>query len=164
MKYLKIKNIIILLFVSNMLMGCVTLQQPLPGSLWGNWAFVQTGTIINGSNEKLINYRNLCSTKADRLHFSSDNKMSLRWYDENCTINHYLIGSYQVEGNTLKVNLENSNPYQNSPLPPITAYRIIQINATTLKLEEIPDENRRQRHQGRRSGPEVMVFVFLKAE
>lgn len=147
-----------------MLMGCVTLQQPLPGSLWGNWSFVETGTIINGSNQKLYNYRNACYNERDRIHFSSDYKMTLRWYDESCMIHHYSIGRYTVEGNTLKVSLAKNSSYQDSPFPPITEYRIVQINATTLKLEEIPSEYIRQRHQGKPSGPEVKVFVFMKLD
>jgi hypothetical protein len=164
MNYLKIRNAVFALIICNTMLGCVTLQQPLPGSLWGNWAFVQTGTIVNGSNQQLINYNSVCYKEGDRLHFSSDNKMSLRWYDASCMIHHYSIGQYHVEGNTLKINLANSRPYQDSPFPPITEYRIIQINATTLKLEEIPNEYRRQRHQGKPTGPEVMVFVFMRME
>ncbi|PVW15385.1 hypothetical protein [Marixanthomonas spongiae] len=164
MKILKIKSIVLLIVVCNMMLGCVTLQQPLPGSLWGNWEFVKTGTISNGSNERLENYRNVCDSEPDRLHFSSDNKMSLRWYDESCAIHYYLIGRYHVEGNTLKVDLADSRPYQDSPFPPITEFRIIQINATTLKLEEIPSDYRRERHQGTSSGPEVLVFVFMRLE
>lgn len=164
MKNLKLRSVILVLLVGSMAVSCVTLQQPLPGSLWGNWGFVKTGTIINGSNERLENYRNVCYKESDRLHFSSDNKMSLRWYDESCMIHHYLIGRYHVEGNTLKLDLADSRPYQDSPFPPITEFRIIQINETTLKLEEIPDEYRRQRHQGKSSGPEVMVFVFMKLD
>ncbi|MCM4169394.1 hypothetical protein KCTC52924_00427 [Arenibacter antarcticus] len=162
MKSLKFRCLLLIMFIGSMTLSCITLQQPLPGSLWGNWTFIKTGTIINGSNEHLYDYRNVCYNESDRLHFSSDNKMSLRWYDENCMINHYSIGQYHVEGNTLKINLANSGPNQDSPFPPITEYRIIQINATTLKLEEIPDEYTHQRHQGKPSGPEVLVLVFMK--
>lgn len=145
-------------------MGCVTLQQPLPGSLWGDWAFTQTGTIINGSNQKLYDYRNVCDRNSDQLRFSSDNKMSLRWYDEHCAIKEYFIGRYNVEGSRLKVTLAKSSPYQDSPFPPITEYRIIRITPTTLTLEEIPDEYRRQKYQGKPSGPEVEVFVFTRVD
>lgn len=162
MKNLKVRSITLVIIVCYITLGCITLQQPLPGSLWGNWAFVKTGTIINGSNERLYNYRNVCYRESDRLHFSSDHKMSLRWYDRTCAINHYFIGRYHVDGNTLKIDLSNNREYQDSPFPAITQYRIIQINSTTLKLEEIPDENRRKRHQGKPSGPEVLVFVFRK--
>lgn len=164
MKILKIRNVILLLFVCNIASSCITLQQPLPGSLWGNWAFVETGTIINGSNQRLVNYRNVCSKESDRLHFSSDNKMSLRWYDESCMINHYSIGRYHVEGNILKIDLADTDQYQNRPFPPIKEFMIIHINATSLKLEEIPDESRRKRHQGTSSGPEVLVYVFMKLD
>lgn len=164
MKSSRLRNVILVLLVYNITSSCVTLQQPLPGSLWGNWAFVQTGTIINGSNQRLVNYRNVCYKESDRLHFSSDNKMSLRWYDESCMINHYSIGRYHVEGNTLEIDLADSRPYQDSPFPPIKEFRIIQINATTLKLEEIPNEFRRNRHQGKSSGPEVLVYVFMRLD
>ena len=158
MKRLKLRNVILLLLVCSMTLSCVTLQQPLPGSLWGNWAFVKTGTITNGANERLYNYNHLCYKESDRLHFSSDKKMTLRWYDERCSINHSMIGRYNVENGLLKVNLENSPSHQNSPFPPITEYRIIQINSTTLKLEELPDTNRRNRND------EALVFVFMKVE
>ena len=158
MKTLKLRNVILLLLVCNLTISCVSLQQPLPGSLWGNWAFVKTGTITNGANERLYNYNHLCYKESDRLHFSSDKKMTLRWYDDRCSINHSMIGRYYVENGLLKVNLEDSTPYQNSPFPPITEYRIIQINSTTLKLEELPDTNRRNRND------EAMVFVFMKVE
>ena len=164
MKSLKLRNVVLLLLICNMTLGCVTLQQPLPGSLWGKWSFVKTGTIINGSNQRLYDYRNVCYKEGDRISFSSDNKMSLQWYDESCMINHYSIGRYHVEGNTLKVDLANNRRYQDSPFPPITEFRIIQINATTLKLEEIPNADRRQRHQGKSSGPEVLVFVFMRLD
>lgn len=162
MKSLKVRNAILLLIICNITLGCVTLQQPLPGSLWGNWAFVKTGTIINGSNERLYNYRNVCNRDSDQLRFSSDHKMKLRWYDEQCAIQEYFVGRYHVEGNTLKIDLANNREYQDNPFPAITQYRIIQINSTTLKLEEIPNENRRKRHQRKPSGPEVLVFVFMK--
>lgn len=164
MKNIKFRSIILLVLISGMTMSCVTLQQPLPGSLWGNWAFVKTGTIINGSNQRLYDYRNVCYKEGDRLHFSSDRKMSLRWYDESCTIHHYSIGRYHVEGNTLKIDLADSRPYQDSPFPPISEFRIIQINATTLKLEEIPDAYTRERYQGTSSGPEVLVYVFMRMD
>ncbi|WP_310993528.1 lipocalin family protein [Aequorivita marina] len=164
MKSPKLKMVVLLLLVYTFTSSCITLQQPLPGSLWGNWAFVQTGTIINGSNERLVNYRNVCHKEGDRLHFSSDNKMSLRWYDESCMIHHYSVGRYHVVGNTIKIDLADSRQYQDSPFPPIQEFRIIRINETTLKLEEIASESRRERHQGKPSGPEVLVFVFMKLD
>lgn len=164
MTILKFRTIVSVMVLGFMTLSCVTLQQPLPGSLWGEWAFVKTGTIINGSNQKLYDYNNVCYRESDRLHFSSDHKMSLRWYDESCMIHHYAIGRYHVEGNTLKIDLAESRPYQDSPFPPIREFRIIQINATTLKLEEIADEDRRQRHQSTSSGPEVLVFVFMRLD
>lgn len=164
MKHLKVRSIILVVLVGSLTLSCVTMQQPLPGSLWGNWTFIKTGSIINGSNGRLYNYNNVCYKESDRLHFSSDHKMSLRWYDESCMINHYSIGRYTVEGNTLKINFADGAPYQDSPFPPITEYRIIQINATTLKLEEIPDEYTRERHQGTSTGPEVLVFVFMRMD
>lgn len=164
MKQLKFRSIILILLLGILTTGCVTLQQPLPGSLWGNWAFVKTGTIINGSNQRLYDYRNVCYKEGDRLHFSSDHKMSLRWFDETCTIHHYDIGRYEVEGNTLKIDLADSRPYQDSPFPPIREFRIIQINATTLKLEEIPDAFTRESYQGTSSGPEVLVYVFMRMD
>ena len=164
MKSLKFRSILLVVFISIMTLSCLTLQQPLPGSLWGNWAFVRTGTIINGSNERLYDYRNVCYKEGDRLHFSSDHKMSLRWYDESCMIHHYSIGRYHVEGNTLKIDLADSSPYQDRPFPTISEFRIIQINATTLKLEEIPVAERRDRYQGTSSGPEVLVFVFMRLD
>ena len=125
MKRLKLRNLVLLFFVGYMTLSCAPLQQPLPGSLWGNWAFVQTGTISNGSNERLYNYNHLCYKESDRLHFSSDKKLTLRWYDERCGINHSMIGKYHVDRGILKVDLEDPNPYRNSPFPPIKEYRII---------------------------------------
>lgn len=161
---MKLQLIVVIIVVGSMATSCVTRQQPLPGSLWGSWSFVKTGTIINGSNERLYNYTNVCNRESDRLRFSSDHKMSLRWYDESCAIREYAIGKYHVEGNTLKIDLANSSPYQDSPFPPITEFRIIQINNTTLKLEEIPDDYTREKHQGKPSGPEVLVMVFIKLD
>lgn len=164
MRNFKFKNVILIILIYTVTSSCVTLQQPLPGSLWGNWAFVQTGTIENGSHEQLVNYFNVCPKESDRIHFSSDNKMTLRWYDRSCTINHYTIGKYHVEGNTLKLDLANSRPNRDSPFPPIKEFRIIQINATTLKLEEIPEESRRQKYQGTSSGPKVLVYLFMRMD
>lgn len=164
MKNLKFRSITLIILICSVTFSCVTLQQPLPGSLWGDWAFVKTGTIINGSNQKLYNYINICDRNSDQLRFSSDGKMNLRWYDAHCAIQQYFIGQYHVEGNTLKVDLASHRPYQDSPFPPITEFRIIQINATTLKLEEIPDAATRERYQGTSSGPEVMVFVFMRVD
>lgn len=163
MKSLKVRNLISLVLVCTMLMSCVVLQQPLPGSLWGDWAFIETGTIVDGSTQRLNGYINVCNRERDRLHFSSDHKMTLRWYDQDCMINYHLIGQYQVEHNTLKISLDDRYRYQDSPLPPITEYRIIQINATTLKLEEIPKADWRNRNNTR-SGYEALVLVFMKLE
>lgn len=163
MKNFKLRNIFFLLLVCSMTSGCVTLQQPLPGSLWGDWAFVRTGTLTTSGNDRLVTYNNVCNTESDRLSFRSDKKLSLRWYDESCMINYYLIGRFHVEGNTLIVDLENSRPYQDSPFPPITKYRINQISYTTLKLEEIKDDSGPNR--GRvNTRPEPLVFVFMRIE
>lgn len=164
MKNLRFKSLILIIILACTTSSCVSLQQPLPGSLWGNWEFVKMGTIINGSNERLSNYHHACYKEGDRIHFSSDHKISLRWYDDRCTIHHYSIGRYQVEGNTLKIDIEDNRPKRDRPFPPIEAFRIIQINATTLKLEEIPDNNRRLRHQRTPSGPEALVYIFMKIE
>lgn len=163
MKSFKIKNAILLLLVCTMLMSCASFQQPLPKSLWGSWAIEQTGTIINGSTQRLYDYINVCNSQSDRLRFSSDHKMNLRWYDEGCTINEYLIGRYHVEKNTLKIRLEDSHPYQDSPFPLITEYRIIQINTTTLKLEEIPNANWSNK-ANTKSDYEALVYIFKKLE
>ncbi len=163
MKSLKLRDGILLFLICNMTLSCLTLQQPLPGSLWGSWSFITTGTITNNGNERLYNYRNVCYKESDRLRFSSDNKMSLRWYDEGCTIQEYLIGRYHVQNNILKVDLEDSRRYQDSPFPPITEYRIVQINSTTLKLVEIPNDYRRNRNRAK-LGDAPLVFVFMKLD
>ena len=163
MNNLKLRNAILLVLVCSMTSGCVTLQQPLPGSLWGDWSFVKTGTITDNGNERLINYRNACYKESDRLSFRSDNKISLRWYDESCTINYYLIGKYHVENNILKVDLADNNSNQDSPFPPITKYRIAQINSTTLKLEEIPDAYSPNRGRAKESR-EPLVFIFMRID
>jgi len=163
MNSLKLRRAILLLLICNMTLSCISLQQPLPGSLWGGWTFIKTGTIINNGNERLYNYNNVCYKESDRLRFSSDNKMSLRWYDEACTIQEYLIGRYQVQNNILKVDLAESRRYQDSPFPPIREYRIVQINSTTLKLVEIANDNRRNRGRGG-AGNEPLVFVFMKLD
>ena len=161
MKTLKLKNLLLLLFVAQMTLSCLTIQQPLPGSLWGNWTFIKTGTISNGSNQRLYDYRNACYRESDRLHFSSDNKMTLRWYDDRCGFHYQLIGRYHVENNTLKIDLEDKSSFQGSPFPPITEYRIIQINSTTLTLEEIPDDYNLDQTI---PGNEMLVFVFMKMD
>ena len=163
MKYFKLRNAFLLVLVFFMLMSCASIKQPLPGSLWGDWTFVKTGTIINGMSQHLDNYKNVCSRESDRLRFSSDHKMNLRWYDESCTINEYLIGRYHVEHNTLKISLAESRPYQDSPFPLITEYRIIQISPTTLQLEELPDADWRNQ-DNTKSGYEALVFVFTRLE
>lgn len=163
MKNLKFGGAILVFFISLMTLSCVTLQQPLPGSLWGNWAFTQTGTLTIQGNSKLTNYRNVCDREPDRLHFSSDHKMTLRWYDESCMINEYFIGRYHVDGKILTVDLAKSRPYRDSPFPPITKYRIMLINDTTLKLEEIPNGDRSSRDRAI-PGQEPLIFVFMRLE
>lgn len=163
MKGLKLRNIVCLLFICNIILSCGALQQPLPGSLWGNWTFIKIGSIINDANERLYDYRNACYKESDRIHFSSDKKLTLRWYDDSCDIHYSLIGKYQVENTILKVSLENRSAYQDRPLPPITEYRILQINSTTLKLEEIRDNYIPKRDEVNR-GNEARVFVFMKME
>lgn len=163
MKNLKLRTAILVLFICHMTLSCVTLQQPLPGSLWGEWAFVKTGVLTINGNNRLDNYRNVCYREGDRLHFSSDNKMSLRWYDESCVPFHYSIGRYHVDYTILNVDLATNSPYRDSSFPPITKYRIMQINATTLKLEEIPDGDRLHRDRAK-SGLEPLVFVFMKLD
>lgn len=166
MKTLKARNAILVIFVCGLMISCATLQQPLPGSLWGDWSFVRTGTLIDSGNDRLINYNNVCYKESDRLSFSSDNKLSLRWYDESCMIHYYYIGQYHVENNTLKIDLAESIPFQDSPFPPITQFRISQISYTTLKLEEIPnDDNRNGRNRGRTNiGYEPLVFIFMRID
>ncbi|EGV42341.1 hypothetical protein BZARG_2561 [Bizionia argentinensis JUB59] len=163
MKSLKTKNIVLLITVCTMTLGCVTLQQPLPGSLWGDWAFVKTGTITTNGNERLFNYRHVCNKESDRLSFRSDKKMSLRWYDNTCMINYYFIGRYHVENNILIVDLEDNKSYQDNPFPPISKYRISQINQTTLKLEEITDSNRTRRIRTN-TVQEPLVFIFMRID
>lgn len=163
MKTLKIKTAILGLFVCVMLSGCVTLQQPLPGSLWGDWSFVKTGTLTIQGNNRLTNYRNVCDRESDRLHFTSDHKLSLRWYDRTCFPHYYLIGQYHVEGKILNIDLASSRRHRDRPFPPITKFRIMQINSTTLKLEEIPHGDRSDRDRAKR-GQEPLVFVFMREE
>lgn len=163
MKTLKLRNVILLVFACVMMESCVTLQQPLPGSLWGNWAFEKTGILNKQSNSQLEDYRNVCHRKGDRLHFSSDHKMKLRWYDESCMIHEYFIGHYQVDGKILTIDLAKSRRHRDRPFPPITKFRIMQINETTLKLEEIPHGDRRGRDRAR-SGFEPLIFVFMKLD
>jgi hypothetical protein len=143
--------------------GCLPLQQPLPGSLWGSWTFEKTGILNKHSNSQLEDYRNICHRKGDRLHFSSDHKMTLRWYDESCMIHEYFIGRYHVEGKILNVDLAKSRRYRDSLFPPITKYRIMQINDTTLKLEEIPHGDRSGRDRAK-PGFEPLVFVFMNLD
>ncbi|MDN6310297.1 MAG: hypothetical protein L0J60_06465 [Psychroflexus sp.] len=157
------RNVILLMLFCTMMGGCVTLQQPLPGSLWGSWTFEKTGFLNKQSNSQLEDYQNICAREGDRLHFSSDRQMKLRWYDESCTIHEYFIGNYHVEGKVLYVDLANSRRYQDSPFPPITKYRIMQINETTLKLEEIPRGDRSGRDRSKR-GFEPLIFVFMKLD
>lgn len=161
MKVLKLRNVILLVFVCNMTWSCVTLQQPLPNSLWGSWTFEKTGILNKQSNSQLEDYQNICPRAGDRLHFSSDRKMTLRWYDKNCMIHEYFIGRYHLEGKILNVDLAERRRHQDSPFPPITKYRIMQINDTTLKLEEIPHGDRSGRDRAK-SGFEPLVFVFMK--
>jgi|GEM_PF-6169867 hypothetical protein len=163
MKTLQFRNAILLVFVCTMMWGCLPLQQPLPGSLWGSWTFEKTGILNKHSNSQLEDYRNICHRKGDRLHFSSDHKMTLRWYDESCMIHEYFIGRYHVEGKILNVDLAKSRRYRDSLFPPITKYRIMQINDTTLKLEEIPHGDRSGRDRAK-PGFEPLVFVFMNLD
>lgn len=163
MPILKMKNPILLMIICSITLGCITLQQPLPGSLWGDWAFVKTGTITKNGNTSLYNYRNVCIRESDRLSFRSDKKLSLRWYDEKCMIYYYFIGEYRVENTNLIVNLADNKPYQDSPFPSITKYRIAQINNTTLKLEEILVNNNPRPIRGN-ANPEPRVFIFMRID
>ncbi|MGO2294744.1 MAG: hypothetical protein ACTH5N_04750 [Psychroflexus halocasei] len=163
MKTLKLGNTILLIIVCMMLESCITLQQPLPNSLWGNWTFEEAGFLNKQSNSQLEPYQNICHKEGDRLGFSSDHKMKLRWYDESCMIYEYFIGHYQVNGKILTVDLAESHSYQDRPFPPITKFRIMQIDATTLKLEEIPDGSRRNRDRAR-PGFEPLIFIFKKLD
>lgn len=152
-------SILVCLFFTS----CVSLQQPLPGSLWGDWAFVQTGTTTHSGNEDLYNYSNVCKSKSDRLSFRSDSKISLRWYDESCMINYYFIGRYRVENNFLIIDLEKDRPHIDSLFPPITKYRIVQMNTTTLKLEEMRDASVSNRERTN-TNHKALVFVFMKLD
>ncbi len=163
MKNSTIKNVLVLAIVCTMLSGCISLQQPLPGSIWGNWTFEKTGFLNKQSNSQLVDYQNKCSRAGDRLHFSSDNKIKLRWYDQSCMIHEYLIGHYEVEAKVLNINLAQSNSLRDRPFPPITKFRIFQINETTLKLEEIPYGNRSRRDRTK-PGFEPLIFVFKKLD
>ncbi len=158
-----IKNVLLLSAVCIMLSSCVALQQPLPGSLWGSWTFEKTGFLNKQSNSQLVDYQNRCQGKGDRLHFSSDNKLKLRWYDESCMTHEYFIGYYEVEAKILTINLTQSSSLRDRPFPPITKFRIMQINETTLKLEEIPHGNRSRRDR-RVAGLEPLIFVFMKLD
>jgi hypothetical protein len=161
MKILKLRNAFLLVFVCTTMGSCVTLQQSLPGSLWGSWTFEKTGILTNQGNNRLEDYRNICAREGDRLHFSSDRKMTLRWYDENCMIHEYFIGRYYVEAKILNVDLAKRRRYQDRPFPPITKYRIMQINDKTMELEEIPNGDRSGRDRAK-PGFEPLVFVFMK--
>jgi len=163
MKTLQLRNALLLVLIYTMMGSCVTLQQPLPGSLWGSWTFEKTGILNKNGNSQLEDYRNICARAGDRLHFSSDRKMTLRWYDESCMIHEYFIGRYHLEGKILNVDLAESHPFQDSPFPPITKYRIMQINDTTLKLEEIPHGDRSGRDRAK-PGFEPLVFVFMNLD
>ncbi|MGO2358067.1 hypothetical protein [Mesonia sp.] len=163
MKIIQLRNTLLLVLVCTTMSGCITLQQPLPGSLWGSWTFEKTGFLNKQSNSQLENYQNICRRKGDRLHFSSDHKMKLRWYDESCMIHEYFIGRYHVDGKILNVDLAQSRRYQDRPFPPITKFRIMQINETTLKLEEIPQGDRSGRDRAK-TGFEPLIFVFMKLD
>ncbi|SHF57610.1 hypothetical protein SAMN05444483_101647 [Salegentibacter echinorum] len=89
--------------------------------------------------------------------------MKLRWYDESCVIHEYLIGRYHVDGKILNIELSKLRRYQDRPFPPITKFRIMQINETTLKLEEIPQGTRSRRDRAK-PGFEPFVFVFMKLD
>lgn len=162
-KFNQIRNVLLLVFVCAMMSSCITLQQPLPGSLWGSWTFEKTGFLNKQSNSQLEDYQNICRREGDRLSFSSDNKMKLRWYEEDCIINEYFIGRYHVDGKILNIDLSKRRRYQDRPFPPITKFRIMQINETTLKLEEIPHGTRSRRDRTR-PGFEPLVFVLMKLE
>lgn len=153
MKTFNFTNLLVLISFSFVLIGC-TIQQPLPNSLYGEWTFIKTGIRIDSGNERLHDYINPCYKENDRIHFSSDKKMTLRWYDPNCGFHYNAIGRYSIVGNSIMLELSNEDPYQNNPFPPVTEFRIIYINDTTLKLEEIPNENN--------TSGEAVVFVFLK--
>lgn len=160
MKTLTLKNVFLIVFVCTMMSGCVTLQQPLPRSLWGNWTFEKTGFLNKQSNSELKDYRNVCARESDRLHFSSDHKTSLKWYDNTCAIHYYEIGRYHVDGKILNIELAPQRRHCDRPFPPITKFRIMQIN-NTLKLEEIPSGDRSNRDRTK-CGFEPLVFVFMK--
>lgn len=166
MKSLKRRNTILLVVVYSMTWSCVTLQQPLPGSLWGDWSFARTGTFTDSGNDRLVNYNNVCNRESDRLSFRSDNKLSLQWYDEKCMIHYYFIGKYHVENNILKIDLADSSPYQDSPFPPSNQYKISQISHTTLKLEEIKNADRHNvRNRGKTNiGHEPLVLIFMRID
>ena len=167
MNILKSGSIILVVFVCSMMLSCITLkqspQEQLPRSLWGEWTFVKSGTLTINGTHKLQDYKNVCGTEGDRINFSSDHKMSLRWFDRVCAMHQYLIGQYHLEGKILYVDLAKSRPYQDRLFPPITKFRIMQITATTLELEEIPHGSRRSRDRAK-PGHEPLVFVFMKQD
>ncbi|NLO69981.1 MAG: hypothetical protein GX102_03355 [Porphyromonadaceae bacterium] len=125
-----------------LLSGCGVLyfQQPLPGSLWGEWAIDRTGPAEDGS--QTYRFWNECEKYDDVLHFSSDRKMTFRWRDDRCTMYYAFLGKYTVdkENHIMHVELDKTPNRDEHPFPPITQFKIEIINETTLQLKEMERE------------------------
>lgn len=120
--------------------GVVRIQQPLPGSLWGNWSVERLG-FEERTNIKEYPYVRACYNKDDLIHFSSDKKITFRWHDAYCGMQYYFAGRYQVDDRTLLVNLEDPPYSQHLPFPFFARYQIVEINETTLELRVTDEEN-----------------------
>ncbi len=82
MKNLKLRKVITTVFMHSEF----KLYNPSTAAFRKSFGETGSSTIINGTDQRLYNYHHLCYKEADRLHFSSDKKMTLRWYDERCSI------------------------------------------------------------------------------
>ena len=92
----------------------------------GKWQYVQTGTMVNGT-EVLEPWDHECATKKDNVEFTSTGNMTDTYYYSNCSLESNFY-TYTVEGNNLKIT------YVEDGATITESATIENLNATTLKI------------------------------
>lgn len=125
--------LVVLLFSANVFVSCSSDDDNGPSSsadlIIGKWQYYKTGE-VSGSTEILFDYVSECEEDVvDFIEFGSNNYFADRYHRYDCTLT-TVIGTYQLNGNTLEIN-ENINGIIYN-----TTLEVKILNDTTLKTTE----------------------------